>query len=78
MVSGAGALYLATYFDWAFTYAVMASCIGIGILTALLIGEPTRHETSKALHSKSIKTWLQEAVIQPFADFMTRSWRHGR
>ncbi|MBF0155105.1 MAG: AmpG family muropeptide MFS transporter [Magnetococcales bacterium] len=42
LVSGAGALYLATFFGWLVTYTVMAVCMGIGIATVLLNPEPER------------------------------------
>ena len=38
--SGAGALYLASYFSWAAVYAFMAACMLVGVLTALLSHEP--------------------------------------
>ncbi|MBF0135396.1 MAG: AmpG family muropeptide MFS transporter [Magnetococcus sp. DMHC-1] len=42
LVSGAGALYLATYFGWWVTYAVMAVCMAVGIVTILVNPEPVR------------------------------------
>lgn len=39
-VSGAGALYLASYFSWFVTYAFMAACVSVGIITTLLSPEP--------------------------------------
>lgn len=38
-VSGAGALYLASHFDWAVVYTMMAACMTLGIVTTLLIPE---------------------------------------
>lgn len=38
--SGAGALYLASYFSWAAVYGFMAACMLLGIVTALLSHEP--------------------------------------
>ena len=43
IVSGALALYLAQYFSWKFSYAVMGMCMLVGILTTLWIHEPERH-----------------------------------
>jgi PAT family beta-lactamase induction signal transducer AmpG len=40
LVSGAGALYLATYLSWSATYAIMAGCMIVGIATVLLNPEP--------------------------------------
>lgn len=41
LVSGAGALYLATYVSWFATYAIMAACMIVGIATVLLNPEPS-------------------------------------
>lgn len=40
MASGAGALYLASFFPWVEVYTVMACCLSVGILTLLLSPEP--------------------------------------
>ncbi|MFO0388124.1 MAG: AmpG family muropeptide MFS transporter [Alphaproteobacteria bacterium] len=67
----AGALYLAEYFGWMMAYWVMAALMGVGIITALLAGEPANHKPPK-LEGRSFNVWIKEAVIAPFADFMTR------
>jgi PAT family beta-lactamase induction signal transducer AmpG len=40
LVSGAGALYLASAVSWSLTYGVMAALIGVGVVTVLLNPEP--------------------------------------
>ncbi|MBF0161791.1 MAG: AmpG family muropeptide MFS transporter [Magnetococcales bacterium] len=40
VVSGAAALYLATFFGWFVTYTLMAALMGIGMVTILLNPEP--------------------------------------
>lgn len=40
LVAGAGALYLAEFYSWSVAYLCMATLMGIGILTTLLVGEP--------------------------------------
>ncbi len=40
LVAGAGALYLADYFDWPTSYQVMSGLMSVGILTVLFIDEP--------------------------------------
>jgi MFS transporter, PAT family, beta-lactamase induction signal transducer AmpG len=42
LVSGAGALYLASYAGWQYAYAVMALLMSVGIVTILLSPEPQR------------------------------------
>lgn len=67
LVAGAGALYLAQFFNWHLSYQVMALLMLIGIATTLLIREPQHtvntetlqqeeklaHEISASLHAKS-------------------------
>ena len=87
LVSGAMALYLATYFGWFVTYTVMAALMGVGMMTMMLSPEPEhRHdivsqETSgMSPHNPSVfwgrmdrlRAWIRTAVIAPFADFMQR------
>ena len=71
LASGAGALYLATFFGWQVTYAVMGALMGAGILTVLLTREPRRSETA-APPAEGLAAWLKDAVFAPFADFVTR------
>jgi len=42
LVAGAGAFYLADFYNWHISYQVMAVLMGIGILTTLLIRDPDR------------------------------------
>ncbi|MBF0164546.1 MAG: AmpG family muropeptide MFS transporter [Magnetococcales bacterium] len=79
VVSGAGGLYLATYWGWFFAYAVMAGLMGIGMLVMLLNPEPARPvaEGISILPVASgrrgrVVSWLRRSVIAPFAEFMRR------
>ena len=73
LASGAGALALADHFSWAMTYTLMAALMGIGIITILLSPEPAvAFEEPKT--KPDLITWLRTAVIEPFADFMTRRY----
>ncbi|MBF0178458.1 MAG: AmpG family muropeptide MFS transporter [Magnetococcales bacterium] len=78
VASGAGALYLATFWGWKTTYAVMALLMSVGMVTLLANQEP-RHPTtapdaSIAGDGPLARTWgwLQGAVVAPFAEFMGR------
>lgn len=74
LASSAGALYLASSYDWSTTYAAMAGLVLIGSAAALLSSEPDgRIERAKAKF-RSAGAWLKHAVADPFADFITR---HG-
>ena len=72
LAAGAGALYLATFFGWQATYAVMGALMGVGILTVLATREPDREGTAAKPVPTSLGAWLQDAVVAPFADFVTR------
>ncbi|MBF0293832.1 MAG: AmpG family muropeptide MFS transporter [Magnetococcales bacterium] len=78
VASGAGALYLATYWGWQTTYAVMALLMVVGMATLLANPEP-RHPDTAPVASTAGKSalarawgWLQDAVVAPFAEFMGR------
>ena len=58
LVAGAGALYLAQYFDWTTAYLTMATLMGIGVVTLLLRPEPTRQIAAEA--------YEQEARVQRY------------
>ena len=48
LVSGAGALYLSTFFSWHATYAVMAGLMIVGIGTILMNPEPQRLQSRES------------------------------
>lgn len=72
IASTAGALYLATYTSWWMTYCIMAALVAIGMAAVLLTGEPQRSREAAIEHPRNMAQWLKNAVIVPFADFMTR------
>jgi MFS transporter, PAT family, beta-lactamase induction signal transducer AmpG len=67
LASGAGALYLASAFGWRGAYMTMACLVAVGLASVLLIHEPDRPRPLR-------ENWLRAAIVEPFADFMTR---HG-
>ncbi len=48
LVSGAGALYAASFSDWATAYAIMAALMGVGMVTVLLNPEPPVADSPEA------------------------------
>lgn len=77
LVSGAGALLLADHISWHLVYYAMAGCIGVGIITVLLVGEPKNHrlselETMTGSTAKNFERWLLHHVVDPFLDFIKR------
>ena len=70
-VSGAGALYLASYFSWFVVYSFMAACISIGFVTTLLSSENMDHEEdlTEALPPPShTRGPLMQGSKKPFKD----------
>lgn len=79
LVAGAGALYLAEFFGWRAAYAGMAGCVLVGMVTVLLAREPTPPDVETPDEEEGLAALLvervQRAVVEPFADFMTkRGW----
>ena len=70
LAAGAGALWLAAVMTWSGVYLTMAALAGLGVLTVLLSPEPeTGGDAAVAAMPGS---WIETAVIAPFADFLTR------
>lgn len=76
IASSAGALYLAQYFGWTAAYWVMAALLVVGLLAALLIGEPkAAADENPSLTSRqplAAGDWLKQYVVEPFSEFMRR------
>ena len=66
IASGAGALYLASYFGWFWSYAGMAALMLVGMATVLMTREP------KAAKPPKDKNWFERSVAAPFAEFASR------
>ena len=78
--AGAGVLWIAARAEvasaahyqpgaWKVAYLVMAASMAVGMLTVLLSPEPARRAMAPA---KNAATWLRSALIEPFADFISR------
>lgn len=80
--AGAGVLWLAARAElapalaagyqqaaWRSAYLVMAGSMAVGLLTVLLSPEPLRREIPPA---RDLATWLREAMVEPFAEFLRR------
>ncbi|MDE0943609.1 MAG: AmpG family muropeptide MFS transporter [Alphaproteobacteria bacterium] len=77
LASGAGALFLAEAFSWYWVYVAMAALMGVGMLTILLNPEPnhvarTGTGTGTSTGRGNPIQWLREAVVEPFAEFLSR------
>lgn len=74
LVAGAGALYAAHFGGWHVAYAIMAGLMLIGMVTVLLTPEPAASGTAAAAGPEpgALAAWIRTAVVEPFADFVTR------
>ena len=68
ITSGAGALYLASFYNWAITYQIMSLFMLVGIITAILIPE-----SNKPIISDKGNHWFRSSLIEPFAEFFKRN-----
>jgi MFS transporter, PAT family, beta-lactamase induction signal transducer AmpG len=74
LVSGAGALVIASRFGWFAAYATMAALVFVGMLVFIFGPEPSDGAAagiSEPGRSGS-RNWFTTAVAGPFADFMRR------
>jgi PAT family beta-lactamase induction signal transducer AmpG len=69
VISGAGALFLASALSWEFAYTVMSLCVGIGIVTILFCPEPQSAATQDKTH-RSFAEHMDRMVVQPLANFV--------
>ena len=80
--AGAGVLWLAARAEllpaaeagyqqaaWRSAYLVMAASMALGLLTVLISPEPARRPVAPA---RDLATWLREALVEPFAEFLRR------
>jgi PAT family beta-lactamase induction signal transducer AmpG len=76
LVSGAGGLFAASYVSWQAVYAGMAGLILVGVAATLFTpepaGRPGRRATADVRAGEGAGGWLREAVIGPFAEFVSR------
>ena len=68
LTSGAGALYLASFYDWKLTYQIMSMFMLVGIMTVIMIPEST-----KPFEKNKNSGWLKKTLVEPFAEFFKRN-----
>ena len=88
ITSSAGALFLASWFDytesiyepepWMYTYMAMALLMLVGIITTILSPEPSpktdhkNHEWDNRSRLERLINWFRNAAVMPFLDFIRR------
>ena len=74
LISGAGALYIASAAPWSVVYSAMAGAMGLGVLATLLAPEPASVAVPAAVGSavERAAAWLKRAVAEPFLEFLSR------
>jgi len=76
LASGAGALHLMEVAGWGFAYSVMAALMAVGMATVWLTPEPAAPALARAVGASTVqrvRSWLNDSVVAPFADFFTRA-----
>ncbi len=76
VTSGGGALIVAGALGWGWAYASMAALMGVGIAAVLVNPEPDPARETMAPPTadrwRQGLAWFRDAVIGPFAEFMSR------
>ncbi len=72
IVSGAGAIWMASFMSWNEVYFLMCFGTLIGIATILLSHEPTKAQKYQEQTYSDFKHFMQCAVYNPFLDFIKR------
>ena len=70
VVSGAGALYMASFFGWFAAYAFVAALVLVGVAAILLNPEPDVAVPPD--RRPGIAAWLAAHVVEPLAEFARR------
>ncbi len=75
LVAGAGALFIAEFYDWRSAYLAMAALMGVGLVTVLLIAEPGPASDAGAVHPPRAPgvAGLWAMFVAPFAEFFRRT-----
>ena len=68
IVAGAGTLYLAELLGWKNAYLIMALCLTVPLIAAILSKEP---DTQRALAIRDVH--IVDAFIKPFQEFFSRN-----
>jgi len=78
LVSGAGALYLATYVGWSVTYGLMAAFMTVGIVAVLLNPEPKVQKNAESVQQERRLAAHLEANGRPLGKkAQALAWIHG-
>ena len=74
LVSGAGALYIASIAPWSTVYIAMAAAMGLGVLATLFAPEPAAPAPLPQIGTAADRAtrWLKRAVAEPFLEFLSR------
>ena len=78
LVSGAGAFYLAEFWDWPLAYLCMAGCMLVGVVTVLIIREPENKRDVQAYSREArVINYLENSAHLPDVWRKFASWFIG-
>lgn len=71
LLASAGALSMSDFLPWTIVFSVLAGAILLCAIFTLFVPEPAT-KVVVSVKRRDFKTWIREAVIEPFGEFMTR------
>jgi PAT family beta-lactamase induction signal transducer AmpG len=69
LLAGAGAIALSDFVSWSVVFSILATCILACALFTVFIPEP---KVRRPAFGNDYGAWVNEAVVQPFREFMQR------
>lgn len=72
LVSTAGVLYLASFYNWELAYFLISFLVLIGTVATLLCKEPVFSEAKKNNYNRDISSWIIHSFVEPFMEFAKR------
>ena len=74
LIAAVGALYLAEYYGWQASYAILAGVMLLLAIPLVWVAEPTTSKKHDAAPHGTIgiSAWLIQFVVQPFVEFLRR------
>lgn len=73
LVAGAGAMSLSDSYSWSIVYGIMATCMLVGIITALIAPNTDKLDDDHlSLQTTGYKEWLFKAVVEPLLDYIKK------
>ena len=70
LLAGAGAVGLSDFYSWPVVFGVLSAAMAASAVLTLFVPEP---KVAMARAQRDYRQWVKESVIDPFADFISRT-----